>query len=75
MALNGPNGKVTSYPNTGEKVCVSCEYWKGAREVMNNGNAAAGMTGQGGMCEVKRTSTFPAQPCLCGKYAKWRMLR
>ncbi len=75
MGMVGQNGKYTSFPNTGEKVCVSCEHWKGAREATNNGNSATSMSGQGAICEIKRTSTFPAQPCVCGKYSKWRMIR
>ncbi|MBQ8922215.1 MAG: hypothetical protein IJ060_08665 [Oscillospiraceae bacterium] len=75
MAMIGQNGKVTSFPNTGEKLCVSCEYWMGARELTNNGNAATSMSNRGAMCEMKRASTFPSQPCQCAKYTKWRMIR
>lgn len=77
MATLGPNGKVTTFPNNGEKICVGCEYWKGARELTNNGNAATSLSGQPAMCEMKRASVYPQQPCSCpsSRFEKWHVIR
>ena len=43
MAFLGANGSVTSIPNSGEKICVGCEYWKGSRDITYNGTGATSM--------------------------------
>lgn len=77
MALLGQNGKVTTFPNNGEKICVGCEHWMGARELTNNGYAATSSSGQPAMCEIKRAEVFPQRPCSCPciKFEKWRMIK
>lgn len=77
MAHLGPNGIVTSFPNTGEKLCVACEYWTGPRELTNSGYAASSLNGNPAMCESKRDRVYPQSPCSCPtvKFMKWRMIR
>ena len=77
MASVGPNGKVTSFPKNGEKICAGCEHWQGARELTNNGNAATSFSGQPAMCEIKRAAVYPQQSCTCPsiRFEKWRMIR
>lgn len=77
MALIGQGGKITSFPNNGEKLCVACEHWYGARELTNMGNAATSISNQGAMCEMKRSVTYPNQPCTCpsSKFEKWHLIK
>ena len=77
MALLGANGVVTSFPNTGEKLCVACEYWTGRRELTNNGNSATSVNGEPAMCECKRDRVYPQRPCSCpsSKFVKWHLIR
>lgn len=77
MSLIGTGGKVTSFPNHGEKICVGCEHWCGARELTNMGFAATSLSNQGAMCEIKRGTTYPNQSCSCPgiKFEKWRLIK
>ena len=77
MAMLGQNGKVTTFPNNGEKLCVGCEYWRGPRELTYNGSAATSVSGQPAMCEIKRANVLPQQPCACPtiKFEKWRLIK
>lgn len=77
MAFLGPNGSVTSFPNSGEKHCVACEHWCGARELSYNGTAATSMSGHPAVCEIKRVNVFPQQACSCPtmKFQKWHLIK
>ena len=77
MPSLGPNGIVTSHPNAGEKNCVACEYWIGARDVTYNGSAATSKSNRAAKCVMKKTDTFPQQPCLCtpNQFKKWSWLK
>lgn len=77
MAGIGVNGAVTTYPNTGEKLCAGCEYWMGTRDVVQMGTGAASKNGNGAMCKMKNSSTYPQQPCTCApnKFTKWSRLK
>ena len=77
MAMIGQGGKITSFPNNGEKHCVACEHWCGARELSYNGTAATSISNQGAMCAIKRSVTYPNQACSCptSKFEKWRMIK
>ncbi|MBE6846279.1 MAG: hypothetical protein E7508_11430 [Ruminococcus sp.] len=73
----GPNGAVTTFPNCGEKTCVACEYWTGSRSVTYNGSAATSRDNKAALCTMKKSQTFPQQPCLCtpNKFIKWSQLK
>jgi hypothetical protein len=77
MAGIGPNGRFTSHPNCGEKHCVACEHWTGARELSYNGTAATSLSSQGAMCTVKRAVVTPNLGCSCStmKFEKWRLIK
>lgn len=66
---------VTSFPNNGEKLCVSCEYWTGYREITYNGSAATSTSMRAAMCEACRKEVLPNQPCVCASFKKWRLIR
>lgn len=71
------NGTYTTFPNSGEKICVGCEYWTGRRELTYNGTAATSVNGEPAMCECKREKVYPQRPCSCSscKFRKWHMIR
>lgn len=77
MAGIGANGSVTTYPNTGEKLCAGCEYWTGARNAVQMSTAAATKNGSAAICRKKNSSTFPQQPCTCSpnSFTKWSRLK
>jgi len=77
MAGIGPNGIVTTHPSSGEKICVGCEYWTGARDVTYNGTAATSRDKYAAFCKMKKADTLPNQPCLCtpNKFMKWSYLK
>lgn len=76
MAFIGANGSVTSIPNSGEKLCVGCDHWKGERELSYNNSGATSYDGSSAYCDAKKNDTFPNQPCTCfpPKFKKWRDL-
>lgn len=77
MAGIGANGSVTTFPNNGEKLCAGCEYWAGERKITQMGTAASSLNGNSAMCKIRKSATFPQQPCLCTpiKYIKWSVLK
>ena len=77
MALIGQGGRITSIPDYGEKLCVGCEHWQGGRDVTNMGMGACSRSNQGAMCVIKRSITYPNQPCSCpsSKFEKWHLLK
>ena len=77
MAGIGSNGSVTTYPNTGEKLCAGCDYWTGARDVTYNGTAATSRDKDAAFCRMKKADTLRNQPCLCTpkKFMKWSYLK
>ena len=77
MAFLGQNGKITTFPNNGEKMCVAWEYWCGARELTYYGSAATSLSGQPAMCEIKRANVFPQQGCSCPtpQFQKWHLIK
>lgn len=75
MAHIGQGGNITSFPNTGEKHCVSCDNWNGPRELSFNGSAATSLAVAPARCDACGKNTLPTQPCSCGRYAKWRSIR
>ena len=70
----GTNGVITSFPNNGEKCCVSCEHWCGGREISYIGSAATSKSKESALCELKRTVVFPQQGCTI-HYQKWHLLK
>lgn len=77
MSFHGSNGSVTSIPCNGEKICVGCDYWKGQRKVSNNGTGATSHDSGSAYCIMKKSNTFPNQPCTCSpqKFIKWEYLK
>lgn len=77
MSLLGSNGVVTTLPNGGEKICVGCEYWTGARDVTSMGEGATSKNGESAFCILKKANTYPGQPCSCPtiSFKKWSYLK
>ena len=73
--FTGANGAITSFPNTGEKCCVSCEFWCGRRSITHNGAAATSINGSSYPCEIIKKLTRPNQPCVCNSYDVWMNMK
>lgn len=77
MAFIGQGGVVTTFPNTGEKLCVGCDYWKGPREIGYNGTAAISKGKEPALCVMKKGNTYPNAPCSCNtiSFKAWSYLK
>ena len=73
----GQNGVITSFVNGSEKVCVTCEYWTGGRDITYNGTAATSHSSGSAYCIKKGSDTFPNAACTCNgqKYEAWHSLK
>ena len=73
MAWVGAVGIVTTFPSSGEKLCVGCEYWKGERDITNNGTSATSRSGSDAFCVIKKNKNFPTGTC--SNFKKWSYLK